>query len=104
MCICFSGGLLYSVHVFVVRVFAAVTFGGMAIGRASAHLPDYIKAKQAAAQIKALLGKESTIDPTSAEGAIPVSELSGALVCPHSLSYNEVQRSFCANFFFDSAQ
>lgn len=55
------------------RVFAAITFGGMAVGRASAHLPDYIKAKQAAANIKDLLAKKSSIDPTSTEGDKPVS-------------------------------
>ena len=55
------------------RVFAAITFGSMAVGRSSTQLPDYTKAKLAASNIKKLLARESAIDPMSTDGETPVS-------------------------------
>lgn len=54
-------------------MFAAITFGGMAMGRASSLSPDYSKAKLAAAKIFALLDTVPSIDAYSSEGAKPVS-------------------------------
>lgn len=59
----------------IARVFAAMTFGAINVGRATSQLPDYIKAKIAAAHIKALLQMESSIDPNSPYGHKPVSDV-----------------------------
>lgn len=54
-------------------MFAAVVFGAMAVGQASAFAPDYGKAKAAAARVFALVDQQPTIDSYSTEGTKPVS-------------------------------
>ena len=56
-------------------MFIAVIFGALAIGQASAFAPDYTKAKLSAKRIFALLDHVPLIDNLSAEGSIPVSQL-----------------------------
>ncbi|ELU18040.1 hypothetical protein CAPTEDRAFT_197681 [Capitella teleta] len=55
----------------VFRVFAAITFGGLAAGRASSLSPDFTKAKLAAAKIFALLDRTPLIDSSSEDGIAP---------------------------------
>jgi hypothetical protein len=55
------------------RVFGAVIFGALSLGRESQFAPDYGRAKLSASQIFALLSKEPRIDNYSTEGLKPVS-------------------------------
>ncbi|XP_013418888.1 multidrug resistance protein 1 [Lingula anatina] len=52
----------------VFRIFGAITFGGMAVGRASGFAPDYSKAKTAAAKLFALFDREPSIDSSCQDG------------------------------------
>ena len=83
----------------ICRVFAAITFGSMAVGRSSTQLPDYTKAKLAASNIKKLLARESAIDPMSTDGETPVSW--SALVRANSFVIKnnllEKNNSWCKN-------
>ena len=54
------------------RVFAAITFGGMHIGRTSSIAPDFTKAKLAAARLFAYMDTEPNIDVTKQEGKMLV--------------------------------
>ena len=54
------------------RIFAAVTFGGQALGRASALTPDIGRAKIAAAKIFELLDRRPPIDSSDKSGNKPV--------------------------------
>ena len=56
------------------RVFAAVIFTALSIGRASSYAPDAQKAKVAASRIFQLIQREPDIDGYSTEGEKPVSE------------------------------
>jgi len=55
----------------ILRVFAATTFGSMAVGRSTSALPDFTKAKIAAYNIKKLLDRKSEIDPSATTGDEP---------------------------------
>ena len=50
------------------RVFAAMVFTAMSLGRATSYTPDATKSKMAAARIMALLGRKPTSDASSTEG------------------------------------
>ncbi|XP_064647521.1 ATP-dependent translocase ABCB1-like isoform X2 [Lineus longissimus] len=52
----------------IFKIFSAITFGGMAFGRASSMAPDYTKAKISAAKIFQLLDREPVIDAYSTNG------------------------------------
>ncbi len=54
------------------RVFAAITFGGQALGRASALTPDVGKAKMAAAKMFQLFDRKPVPDSSDPEGEKPV--------------------------------
>ena len=55
------------------RVFAAITFGGQALGRASALTPDVGKAKMAAAKLFQLFDRKPVPDSSDPDGLQPVS-------------------------------
>jgi len=54
------------------RVFGAIIFGAISLGRESQFAPDFGKAKNSAARIFALLKLPPKIDNYSTEGARPV--------------------------------
>ena len=58
------------------RVFAAVVFTALQLGRASSFAPDVSKAKVSAARILALLKYEPPIDTESPDGLKPVGTVS----------------------------
>ena len=67
------GGYLVQTNVlayyFVFRVFAAVIFGGQAVGRAMAFAPEYAKALNSAKQVFRIIDRVATYaDPYSDEG------------------------------------
>ncbi|XP_067934483.1 ATP-dependent translocase ABCB1-like [Watersipora subatra] len=55
----------------IFRVFSAVTFGGVAAGRVFSHMPNFPRAKLAAANVKNLLSRVSPIDSSSPDGETP---------------------------------
>ncbi|KAI0212572.1 ATP-dependent translocase ABCB1 [Lamellibrachia satsuma] len=67
----------------VFMVFGAIVFGAMGMGQGNAFVPDYAKAKAAAARIFNIIDRESEIDafstdglkPQSAEGAVELQEV-----------------------------
>jgi hypothetical protein len=69
------------------RVFGAIIFGALSLGRESQFAPDYGKAKMSASQIFALLAKQPRIDNYSMEGLRPVSDC-------ENFQLNVVQRQF----------
>ena len=66
-CLCFD---LYSVFS---RTFAAITFGGLHIGRATAFAPDFTKAKLAAARLFQYMDTKPKIDISANEDGQVVS-------------------------------
>ena len=68
-----EGHILYAEFEDVYRVFAAIIFGSIAIGASAAFAPDYVKAKQAAKEVFALMDREPLIDGSSEHGNKPVS-------------------------------
>ena len=54
-------------------MFAAITFGGQALGRASALTPDVGKAKMAAAKLFDLFDRKPIPDSSDPDGLQPVS-------------------------------
>ena len=60
--------LLFKFFNFFLRVFAAVVFTALSIGRASSFAPDASKAQVSAAKIIALLNRKPQIDASSSEG------------------------------------
>jgi hypothetical protein len=70
---CSSGSLFSSMTNVLYRVFGAIIFGAISLGRESQFAPDYGKAKLAASEIFALLEKRPRIDNYSTEGLKPVS-------------------------------
>lgn len=58
----------------IARVFAVMTFSAINVGRATSQLPDYVKAKLAASNIKKLLLLKSEINPTLPDGSKPVAD------------------------------
>ncbi len=65
--------IAFILHYF--RVFAAITFGGQALGRASALTPDVGKAKMAAAKLFELFDRVPAVDSSDPGGEKPVSVL-----------------------------
>ncbi|KAI0212568.1 ATP-dependent translocase ABCB1 [Lamellibrachia satsuma] len=67
----------------VFKVFGAIVFGAMGMGQGNAFVPDYAKAKAAAARIFNIIDREPEIDafstdglkPQSAEGAVELQEV-----------------------------
>lgn len=57
---------------FTFRVFAAITFGGQAVGRAGSFAPDLTKAKIAAGKLFMLFDRTPLIDSASNDGMQPV--------------------------------
>ena len=53
---------------FTFRVFAAIVFGAMGLGNASAFAPDIGKAQNSAKRIIALIDSQPTLDHASTEG------------------------------------
>ncbi|KAF6030482.1 ABCB1 [Bugula neritina] len=72
---------------YIFRVFAAMTFGSMSIGRATSTLPDFGKATAAAFSIRRFLEKVSAIDPSSETGAKPKS-------CEGKVEFSDVKFSY----------
>ncbi|XP_074659659.1 ATP-dependent translocase ABCB1-like [Tubulanus polymorphus] len=68
------------VFIDIFKIFSAITFGGMAFGRASSAAPDYGKAKVAAANLFRLFDRVPTIDSGSTQGAkLEDSEFTGQI-------------------------
>lgn len=68
--------IAYLVCMFVLsphRVFAAVVFTALSVGRASSFAPDLTKARVSASRILTLIRREPPIDSYSKEGLTPVS-------------------------------
>lgn len=67
---------------YLCRVFAAVVFTALSIGRASSFAPDASKAQVSAAKILALINRKPDIDSSSSEGIklVSVSDHPGFLV------------------------
>ena len=61
---------------FVCRVFEAIVFGALFMGQGNAFVPDYAKAKQAAARIFDIVDHQPEINASSTEGLKPVRFLS----------------------------
>ncbi|KAI0227963.1 ATP-dependent translocase ABCB1 [Lamellibrachia satsuma] len=67
----------------VFKVFGAIVFGAMGMGQGNSFIPDYAKAKAAAARIFNIIDREPEIDafstdglkPQSAEGAVELQEV-----------------------------
>ena len=56
-------------------MFGAIVFGAMGMGQASSFVPDYAKAKSAAARIFHIMDRVPEIDAFSTDGLKPVSFL-----------------------------
>lgn len=65
--------LLATLSLSLSRVFAAVVFTALSLGRASSFAPDAQKAQLSASRILTLLAREPLIDSYSKDGLIPVS-------------------------------
>ncbi|XP_067931969.1 ATP-dependent translocase ABCB1-like [Watersipora subatra] len=74
---------------YIVRVFLAITLSNINIGESLSHLPNYLKAKSAAACIQELQQTCSTIDPTSDGGSKPGS-------CEGVVKFADVEFSYPA--------
>ncbi len=59
----------------IYRVFSAITFGGQALGRATALSPDVGKAKMAAAKMFELFDRKPVPDSSDTEGMQPVNDV-----------------------------
>ncbi|OWF41926.1 Multidrug resistance protein 1B [Mizuhopecten yessoensis] len=63
----------------VFKVFAAIVFGGMSVGRQSSYAPDYNKGKLAASRLFQLIEMKATIDTASEEGSV-MTEFRGSIL------------------------
>ncbi|KAK2176084.1 hypothetical protein NP493_686g01047 [Ridgeia piscesae] len=63
----------------VFKVFGAIVFGAMGMGQASSFVPDYAKAKSAAARIFHIIDRVPEIDAFSTDGLKPQSSTQGAV-------------------------
>ena len=54
------------------RVFGAIVFGAMGMGQGNAFVPDYAKAKAAAARIFDIIDHQPEINVSSTQGLTPV--------------------------------
>ena len=70
------------------RVFGAIVFGAMGMGQASSFVPDYAKAKSAAARIFHIIDRVPEIDAFSTDGLKPVSVLLLLSLLTLSASYS----------------